>query len=150
LKRCLVPTLKRDDVVAMDNLPVHRVASVAEAIEAAGATILYLLPYSPDLNLELAFSKSKTHLCQAAEHTIPGLDRPCRQGLQPQRVQESLSPRRLCSNMTGIRSSHRGREWGLRHHRGCWIETAAEVLVRLGSQRRVSSSELRVRIFPAV
>ena len=56
VKQCLVPTLKRGDIVAMDNLPVHRVAGVAEAIEAAGATLLYLPPYSPDLNpIELAF-----------------------------------------------------------------------------------------------
>jgi transposase len=58
----------------MDNLPVHRVAGVEEAIEAAGATLLYLPPYSPDLNpVELAFSKLKSHLRQAAEHTIPRL-----------------------------------------------------------------------------
>lgn len=76
VKRCLVPTLKRGDIVAMDNLPVHRVAGVAEAIEAAGATLLYLPPYSPDLNpIELAFSKLKAHLRKAAEHTIPGLMR---------------------------------------------------------------------------
>jgi len=76
VKRCLVPTLKRGDIVAMDNLPVHRVAGVAEAIEAAGATLLYLPPYSPDLNpIEQAFSKLKAHLRKAAEHTIPGLMR---------------------------------------------------------------------------
>ena len=76
VKRCLVPTLKRGDIVAMDNLPVHKVAGVEEAIEAAGAMLLYLPPYSPDLNpIELAFSKLKAHLRQAAEHTIPGLMR---------------------------------------------------------------------------
>ena len=76
VKQGLVPTLKRGDIVAMDNLPVHRVAGVEEAIEAAGATLLYLPPYSPDLNpIELAFSKLKAHLRQAAEHTIPGLSR---------------------------------------------------------------------------
>jgi transposase len=74
VRRCLVPTLKRGDIVVMDNLPVHKVAGVAEAIEAAGATLLYLPPYSPDLNpIELAFSKLKAHLRKAAEHTIPGL-----------------------------------------------------------------------------
>jgi transposase len=76
VKQCLVPTLKRGDIVAMDNLPVHRVADVAEAIEAAGPTLLYLPPYSPDLNpIELAFSKLKAHPRRAAEHTIPGLMR---------------------------------------------------------------------------
>jgi len=60
----------------MDNLPVHKVAGVVEAIEAAGATPQYLPPYSPDLNpIEMAFSKLKAHLRKAAEHTIPGLVR---------------------------------------------------------------------------
>jgi transposase len=54
--------------------PVHKVAGVAEAIEGAGATLIYLPKYSPDLNpIELAFSKLKAHLRKAAEHTIPRL-----------------------------------------------------------------------------
>ena len=74
VKQCLVPTLKRGEIVLMDNLPVHRVAGVAEAIEGAGATLIYLPKYSPDLNpIELAFSKLKAHLRKAAEHTIPRL-----------------------------------------------------------------------------
>jgi transposase len=74
VKQALVPTLKPGDIVAMDNLPVHKVAGVAEAIESAGATPLFLPPYSPDLNpIEMAFSKLKAHLRKAAEHTVPGL-----------------------------------------------------------------------------
>jgi transposase len=74
VKQCLVSTLKRGDIVAMDNLLVHGVAGVKQAIEAAGAMLRYLPAYSPDLNpLELAFGKLKAHLRQAAEHTIPGL-----------------------------------------------------------------------------
>ena len=74
VKQCLVPTLRRGETVLMDNLPVHKVAGVAEAIEAAGATLIYLPKYSPDLNpIELAFSKLKAHLRKAAEHTIPRL-----------------------------------------------------------------------------
>jgi transposase len=74
LKQCLVPTLKRGDVVIMDNLPVHKAPGVREMIEAAGATLLYLPPYSPDLNpIEQAFSKLKAHLRKAAETTVPGL-----------------------------------------------------------------------------
>src|SRR5208282_3916559 len=70
VKQCLVPTLKRGEIVLMDNLPVHKVAGVAEAIEGAGATLIYLPKYSPDLNpIELAFSKLKAHLRKAAEHT---------------------------------------------------------------------------------
>ena len=76
VKQFLVPTLKRGEIVAMDNLPVHKVAGVVEAIEAAGATPQYLPPYSPDLNpIEMAFSKLKAHLRKAAEQTIPGLVR---------------------------------------------------------------------------
>ena len=74
VKQYLVPTLKRGDIVMMDNLPVHKVAGVREAIEAAGATLIYLPPYSPDLNpIEMAFSKLKAHLRKAAERTIGGL-----------------------------------------------------------------------------
>ena len=74
VRQCLVPTLKRGDIVLMDNLPVHKVAGVAEAIETAGAALIYLPKYSPDLNpIELAFSKLKAHLRKAAEHTIPRL-----------------------------------------------------------------------------
>ena len=74
VKQCLVPTLKRGDIVLMDNLPVHKVAGVREAIEAVGATLIYLPSYSPDLNpIEQAFSKLKAHLRKAAEHTVPRL-----------------------------------------------------------------------------
>ena len=74
VKQCLVPTLKRGDIVAMDNLPVHRVAGVEEAIAAAGARLLYLPPYSPDLNpIEQAFAKFKALLRKAAERSIPAL-----------------------------------------------------------------------------
>lgn len=70
----LVPTLKRGDIVVIDNLPAHKVAGVKEAIEAAGATLLYLPSYSPDLNpIEPAFSKFKAHLRTAAERTVPRL-----------------------------------------------------------------------------
>jgi transposase len=71
VKQCLVPSLKRGEIVLMDHLPAHKVAGVAEAIEAVGATLIYLPKYSPDLNpIELAFSKLKVHLRKAAEHTI--------------------------------------------------------------------------------
>ena len=76
VQQCLVPTLKRGEIVLMDNLPVHKVAGIAEAIEGAGATLIYLPKYSPDLNpIELAFSKLKAHLRKAAEHTIARLVR---------------------------------------------------------------------------
>jgi transposase len=76
LEQCLVPALKRADIVMMDSLPVHKAAGVREVIEAAGATLRYLPKYSPDLNpIEQAFSKLKAHLRKAAERTIPRLSR---------------------------------------------------------------------------
>jgi hypothetical protein len=58
VERVLVPELVPGDVVVMDNLPAHKVRGVREAIEAAGATLLYLPAYSPDFNpIEMAFAK---------------------------------------------------------------------------------------------
>jgi transposase len=92
IKQCVVPVLKRGDTVIIDNASIHKVAGIEEAIEAAGASLLYLPSYSPDLNpIELAFSKFKAHLCKAAERTIPGLVR--RIG----RVASSFSPQE-CRN----------------------------------------------------
>ncbi len=68
----LAPTLKAGDTVIMDNLPAHKVAGVRGAIEATGARLLYLPPYSPDLNpIEMAFAKLKALLRKAAMRTIP-------------------------------------------------------------------------------
>jgi transposase len=58
----------------MDNLAVHKVTGVRTAIESAGATLVYLPPYSPDLNpIEMAFSKPKALLRKAAERTVDNL-----------------------------------------------------------------------------
>jgi transposase len=74
VEHCLAPTLKRGQIVILDNLPVHRVAGVEEAIKAAGAKLLYLPKYSPELNpIEEAFSKIKALLRKAAERTVKGL-----------------------------------------------------------------------------
>lgn len=74
LERCLVPTLHPNDIVVMDNLPVHKSDNVRRIIEAAGATVVYLPPYSPDLNpIEMAFAKLKAHLRKAAERSMPAL-----------------------------------------------------------------------------
>ena len=63
VEQILVPTLHKGDVVVIDNLPAHRVKGVKIAIEDAGATLLYLPPYSPDFNpIELAFAKLKAFL----------------------------------------------------------------------------------------
>ncbi len=72
--RVLVPELQPGDVAIMDNLSSHKAPAVRQAIEAAGATLLFLPPYSPDFNpIEQAFSKLKAHLRKAAERTIHGL-----------------------------------------------------------------------------
>jgi transposase len=72
--QALVPELTPGDIVVMDNLPAHKVAGVREAIEAVGARLLYLPPYSPDFNpIEMAFSKLKALLRKAAARTIPDL-----------------------------------------------------------------------------
>jgi transposase len=76
VEQYLVPTLKRKDVVIMDNLSAHKVPGIREAIEAAGATLRYLPQYSPDLNpIEMLFSKLKAFLRKLAERTIPRLCR---------------------------------------------------------------------------
>jgi len=60
----LVPTLRPGDIVVMDNLAAHKRAEVGIAIDAAGAQLLYLPPYSPDLNpIEMAFAKLKAARC---------------------------------------------------------------------------------------
>ena len=70
----LAPTLKRGDVVVLDNLPAHKVAGIREAITARRAQIFYLPPYSPDMNpIEMAFSKLKALLRQEPARTIDGL-----------------------------------------------------------------------------
>ena len=74
VEQVLVPTLKPGDIVIMDNLPAHKVAGVREAIEAAGATRLFLPAYSPDFNpIEMAFAKLKALLKKAAARTVVDL-----------------------------------------------------------------------------
>lgn len=74
IDQVLVPALSPGDVVIMDNLGSHKRPGVRAAIEAAGARLLYLPPYSPDFNpIENAFSKLKALLRKAAERTVEGL-----------------------------------------------------------------------------
>jgi transposase len=74
VEQVLVPTLKQGDVVIMDNLRVHKIAGVRQAIEAVGASLLFIPPYSPDLNpIELAFSKLKALLRAKAIRTVEAL-----------------------------------------------------------------------------
>jgi transposase len=74
LDQVLVPELRPGDVVVMDNLGSHKGPAVRHAIEAAGASLLYLPPYSPDFNpIENAFAKLKALLRRAAERTVSAL-----------------------------------------------------------------------------
>jgi transposase len=76
VEQCLAPTLKRGDIVVMDNVPAHKVDGVQDAIEAAGASLRYLPPYSPDLNpIELSFSAFKTFLRKCAARSEQELHR---------------------------------------------------------------------------
>jgi len=74
VEQFLAPTLKAGDIVIMDNLSSHKIAGVEQAITARGAQLLYLPPYSPDLNpIEPAFAKLKALLRKAAERTVDAL-----------------------------------------------------------------------------
>ena len=74
VERVLVPDLRPGDVVIMDNLSSHKGPRVRTLIEAAGASLLYLPPYSPDFNpIEQAFARLKALLRKAAERTVEGL-----------------------------------------------------------------------------
>lgn len=74
IEQFLAPTLAHGDIVIMDNLPSHKVAGVREAIEARGASLIYLPPYSPDLNpIEQALAKLKALLRKAAPRTVEAL-----------------------------------------------------------------------------
>jgi transposase len=74
VEQMLAPALRPQDIVMLDNLSSHKAAGVAEAIAAQGAQLVYLPPYSPDLNpIEQAFAKFKAALRKAAERTREGL-----------------------------------------------------------------------------
>jgi len=74
VEQVLIPILKPGDIVVLDNLPAHKPITIRQAIEAAGAVMLFLPPYSPDFNpIELAFSKIKALLKKAAARTLHDL-----------------------------------------------------------------------------
>ena len=71
VEQCLVPTLAPGDVVILDNLASHKGKAVRQLIRAAGGKLLFLPPYSPDLNpIEQVFAKLKLLLRKAAERTV--------------------------------------------------------------------------------
>ena len=74
IEQMLVPALEPGDIVVMDNLPAHKNPAIRRAIEARGAELRYLPPYSPDLNpIEMAFSKFKAFLKKSAARTLEDL-----------------------------------------------------------------------------
>ena len=74
VEQMLAPTLVPGDIVLLDNLRSHKVAGIAEAVAAREAQLIYLPPYSPDLNpIEQAFAKYKALLRNAAERTVESL-----------------------------------------------------------------------------
>jgi transposase len=74
IEQVLVPTLKPGDIVVMDNLSSHKAPAIRQAIEIAGARLLYLPPYSPDFNpIEQLFAKLKAALRKAAERSVESL-----------------------------------------------------------------------------
>ena len=74
VEQVLAPSLRKGDIVFMDNLSTHKIDGVAAAIEAVGAKLRYLPAYSPDLNpIEMAFSKLKTALRKGAARTVKAL-----------------------------------------------------------------------------
>ena len=81
-EQMLAPLLRPGHIVVMDNLAAHKVEGVRLAIEACGATLLYLPPYSPDLNpIENAFAKLKAHVRKLAARTIEALEAAAAQAL---------------------------------------------------------------------
>jgi transposase len=74
VERCLAPTLSPGDIVIMDNLSSHKVEGIRAAIERTGAVLMYLPPYSPDLNpIEQVFAKLKALLRKAAARSTAAL-----------------------------------------------------------------------------
>ena len=83
LDHILCPKLRAGHVVVMDNLSAHKVSGVRERVEACGASVLYLPPYSPDLNpIEKAWSKLKTRLRALAARAMPQLEHATTQALK--------------------------------------------------------------------
>jgi len=82
VEQVLCPALHPGDVVVMDNLSAHKVSGVRELIQAAGAELLYLPPYSPDLNpIELAWAKLKQFLRTLKARTAEALEQAVTQAL---------------------------------------------------------------------
>src|SRR5208337_1602628 len=113
VEKCLVPTLSPGDVVVMDNLSSHKGPRVEQLIEAAGAELRYLPPYSPDMNpIEKAFSKLKAFLRKISERTVAGLMNAletCAHIFQPVECVNYLKACGYDTDLIGVRSKPRCR-----------------------------------------
>ena len=109
VERCLAPTLKRKNIVMIDNLPAHKAAGVREAIEARGATLRYLPKHSPDLNpIEMPFTQGPSAQgCRAHKSSPTPPNRQIRAYPHGPRSFQLFQARRLCVKSNGIGSSAR-------------------------------------------
>ena len=103
VEQVLVPSLRRGDIVVLDNLAPHKSPHAAEHIRQAGAELWFLPPYSPDLNpIEKMWSKVKAHLRRAKARTTQALDRAVAAALKSITATDAAGWFRLC----GYRYSH--------------------------------------------
>ena len=92
VRNVLVPSLRRGDIVVLDNLRTHKAPEVVAAIRSAGAGVEFLPPYSPDLNpIEKMWSKIKTVLRAIAARTSSSLHRAIRKALRLVTSQDAAS-----------------------------------------------------------
>ena len=102
VEQVLVPTLKAGDIVVIDNLGSHKAKAVRRAIRAAGAKLLFLPPYSPDLNpIEMVFTKLKGPAESPGPHhrRRRGGDSPRPAHRHPRGMRRLLQARRLCLHL---------------------------------------------------
>ena len=103
VEQALCPQLKPGDVVVLDNLSAHKVTGIRELIESRGAQLLYLPPYSPDLNpIEKAWSKFKKYLRDAKARTKEALDQAVTEALKTITADNAASWFRLCGYGTQL------------------------------------------------
>jgi transposase len=101
VRHLLAPSLEPGDIVVMDNLSVHKRASVRELIEEKGCSALFLPPYSPDLNpIEHAFSKLKAILRSKAARTREALEKAIAEALSAVTASDALGWFRHCGHQT--------------------------------------------------
>jgi transposase len=101
VEQVLCATLRPGDVVVLDNLSAHKVAGIAEKVQACGARLLYLPPYSPDLNpIEKAWSKFKQYLRKAKARTAEALDQAITEALQTITAENAQAWFRHCGYRT--------------------------------------------------